>query len=153
MKRLLIAVSAFAVILAGCASAGGGSSGITVLQAGGHSAMKDQVYKDLHSQADLDAFLATAFDKGSAPSLQVDWTKQMVLVAFIGIQKQSGYRVSFTKVDDSSPDAVQVSLKVTIPCSKESRPGENQSPYQIVTVPATTKVVNYAEPVQDYLKC
>lgn len=152
MKRLLIAVAALAVILAGCATMGG-TSGITVLQSGSHSAMKDQSYKDFHNQADLDAFMATAFAKGDAPDLgKIDWTKNMVLAAFIGEQSNSGYRVYINKLDDSAPDSVQVHVRVTIPCSKESQPAK-QSPFQIVTAPATTKTVNFADPEQDYLKC
>ena len=155
MKRLTIALAALAVTLAGCASAGGGSSGgsgVTVLQSGSHSAMKDETFKDFHNQADLDAFLATAFEKGSAPSLKVDWNTQMVLVAFLGTRKTTGYRVSFTKVD-ASGDQVQVDTKITIPCAQQASPDTHQAPFTIVTAPASTKTVNFTDPNQDFQKC
>ena len=150
MKRLIIAVAALAAILAGSSAISG--SDIDILVKGNHSAIKSMTMKDFHNQADLDAFMATAFDKGHAPSLSaVDWTKQMVLVLFVGQQKYSGYQLRFTKVDDSG-DAVQVSTKVVIPCSTHARV-EDQQPFLMVAVPASTKPVNFTEPEQDYQKC
>jgi len=151
MKRFIIAMVALAVSLAGCASAGGGGAGISVLQSGAHSAQKDEVFKDFHNQADLDAFLATAFDKGAAPKISVDWNTQMVIAMFAGAKKNTGIRVGITKVDESG-DQVQVSSRVVIPCSKDSTP-EATSPYQIVAAPASTKTVNFNDPDVDYQKC
>lgn len=154
MKRFIIALAALAVTLAGCASAGGGGggSGISVLQSGAHSAQKDEVFKDYHNQADLDAFLATAFDKGDAPKVSVDWNTQMVLVGFLGTRKTTGYRVAFTKYD-ASGDQVNVDSKIVIPCASQAAPDAHQNPFVIVAVPASTKTVNFTDPNQDYQKC
>lgn len=151
MKKLFIAVAALAVVLAGCASMGGGASGFDVLQSGSHSAQKDEALKDLHNQADLDAFMATAFDKGDAPSLKVDWNTQMVLAFFVGAKQNTGIRAAFVKVDETGAQ-VQVSTKVVIPCEKQSRP-EPSSPYVIVAAPASTKTVNFTDPDVEYQKC
>ncbi|HEU5397977.1 MAG TPA: hypothetical protein VFV77_01745 [Gammaproteobacteria bacterium] len=151
MKKLFIAIAALAVVLAGCASMGGGASGVDVLQTGNHSAQKDEALKDFHNQADLDAFMATAFDKGDAPSLKVDWNTQMVLVFFIGAKQNTGIRAAFTKVDETGAQ-VQVSSKVVIPCEKQSRP-EPSSPYVIGAAPASTKPVNFNDPDVEYQKC
>lgn len=153
MKKLFIAVAALAVVLAGCASMGGGASasGFTVLQSGAHSAQKDEALKDFHNQADLDAFMATAFDKGGAPSMKVDWNTQMVVAFFVGAKQNTGIRAAFTKVDETGAQ-VQVSSKVVIPCEKQSRP-EPSSPYVIVAAPASTKPVNFADPEVEYQKC
>lgn len=151
MKKLFIAVAALAVVLAGCASMGGGASGFDVLQSGSHSAQKDEALKDLHNQADLDAFMGTAFDKGGAPSLKVDWNTQMVLAFFVGAKQNTGIRAAFVKVDETGAQ-VQVSTKVVIPCEKQSRP-EPSSPYVIVAAPASTKTVNFTDPDVEYQKC
>jgi len=149
MKRLIISVAALAAILAGNSAI---SSDIDTLVKGNHSAIKTMIMKDIHNQADLDAFMATAFDKGHAPSLPaVDWTKQMVLALFIGEQKYTGYQLRFTKVDDSG-DSVQVNAKIVIPCSMHARL-EDQQPFLIVAVPASTKPVTFSDPQQDYQKC
>ncbi|HEV2332139.1 MAG TPA: hypothetical protein VGV16_03175 [Gammaproteobacteria bacterium] len=152
MKKLFIAVAALAVILAGCASMGGSSaSGVSVLQSGSHSAQKDEALKDFHNQADLDAFMATAFDKGGAPSLKLDWSTQMVVAFFVGAKQNTGIRAAITKVDETGAQ-VQVSSKVVIPCEKQSRP-EPSSPYIIVAAPASTKTVNFSDPDVEYQKC
>ncbi|HEV2212571.1 MAG TPA: hypothetical protein VGS99_04415 [Gammaproteobacteria bacterium] len=153
MKKLFIAVAALAVVLAGCGSMGGGASasGMSVLQSGSHSAQKDEALKDFHNQADLDAFMATAFDKGGAPSVKVDWNTQMVVAFFVGAKQNTGIRAAITKVDDSGAQ-VQVSSKVVIPCEKQSRP-EPSSPYIIVAAPASTKTVNFSDPDVEYQKC
>jgi hypothetical protein len=150
MKRMSIAVAALAGILVSAAAISG--SDIDVLATGNHSNIKFVTTKDIHNQADLDAFMATAFDKGHAPSLDpVDWNTKMVLALFIGYEKYTGYRIRFTKVDDSG-DTVQVDTSVTVPCSMHARQ-DDQEPFVIVTVPASTKPVNFNQPVQSNQPC
>src|SRR5579862_1950462 len=142
MKKAFVIVAVLAAGIAGCASGGGSaSSGVETLASGNHSSVTDQDYKDFHNQADLDAYLAKAFAKqASPPKLDVDWTKQMVLTAFIGQQKQTGYRIRFTSVDESG-DTVSVHVRVIIPCHQKAIPDPSE-PYMIVAAPATTKPVN-----------
>jgi hypothetical protein len=150
MKRVSIAVAALAAILVSGAAISG--SDIHVLASGNHSTVKFPATKDFHNQADLDAFMATAFDKGHAPSLDpVDWNKDMVLALFIGYQKYTGYRIRFTNVD-ASGDAVVVDTSVSVPCSMHARQ-DDQEPFVIVTVPASTKPVNFNQPVQSNQPC
>lgn len=150
MKRLSIAVAALAAIIASGSAISGPD--VDILLKGQHSNIKYYTAKDFHNQADLDAFMATAFDKGNAPSVPaVDWSKNMVLAVFIGYQKSGGYNIRFTKVDDSG-DSIQVSVKVVVPCEERARPDPSQ-PFQIVAVPASTKPVNFNEPEQDNQKC
>lgn len=150
MKRLSIAVAALAAILVSSVAISG--SDIDVLLKGNHSALKFPATKDFHNQADLDAFMATAFDKGKAPSMpQVDWSKQMVLALFIGYQKYTGYQLRFTSVDDSG-DSVQVKTRVSIPCSMHARQ-DDQEPFLIVAVPASTKPVTFVDPEQVNQPC
>lgn len=149
MKRSSIAVAALAAILVSSAAISGD---IHVLASGNHSNIKFVTTKDIHNQADLDAFMATAFDKGHAPSLDpVDWNTQMVLALFIGYQKYTGYRIRFTKVDDSG-DTIQVDTTVSVPCSMHARQ-DDQEPFVIVTAPASTKPVNFNQPVQSNQPC
>ena len=160
MKNVFALSAALILGLAGCASGGGGggdsgggaSGDIQVLATGSHSSITDLDFKDIHNAADLDAYLAKAFAKQSAPpKLEVDWTKQMVLAAFIGEKKNTGIRIRFLSVDESG-DTVQVHTKVIIPCYEHSRPEANE-PFTIVAVPATTKPVNFNEPEQENQKC
>lgn len=150
MKRLSIALAALAAIAVSGAAIGGSSP--DTLVKGSHSNIKSLTTKDFHNQADFDAFMATAFDKGHAPSISsIDWTKDMVLAVFIGYQKHSGYQIRFTKVDDSG-DSVQVSYKVIVPC-EEHAGGDESQPFIIVTYPASTKSVNFNDPVQENQHC
>ena len=150
MKRLTIAVAALAaIIVSGTAISG---SSVDVLVKGNHSNIKYLMEKDFHNQADLDAFIATAFDKGHAPDFgTIDWTKNMVLAAFIGYQQHSGYQVRFTKVDDSG-DNVEVNVKIVIPCMERSG-GDATQPFVFVTYPASTKPVHFVDPDQENQKC
>ena len=149
MKRLIVTLAALAAIVVSGAAI---SSGPDTLAKGSHSNIKYITMKDFHSQADLDAFMATAFDKGHAPDLgTVDWTKNMVLAVFAGYQQHSGFQLRITKVDDSS-DTIQVNWKVVIPCSERAGSDESQ-PFLFVTYPASTKPVNFNGPDQENQRC
>ncbi len=149
MKRLIVTLAALAaVVVSGAAF----SSSPDTLAKGSHSNIKYVTMKDFHNQADLDAFMATAFDKGHAPDLgTVDWTKNMVLAVFAGFQQHSGYQLRITKVDDSS-DTIQVNWKVVIPCMEKSGSDDTQ-PFLFATYPASTKPVNINAPDQETQRC
>ena len=160
MKIAFVSSMALVLGLAGCASGGGSgggggggsSSDIQVLAAGNHSSLTDPDFKDIHSAADMDAYLAKAFQKqGTPPKFDVDWTKQMVLTAFIGKEKNTGFRIRFLSVDESG-DTVSVHIRITIPCHQKAIP-EDSEPYMLVAVPATTKPVNINDPEQENQKC
>lgn len=155
MNRVLVTIAALAVGLVGCGSMGGASDngGIVVLDTGAHSAITDMDLKDFHNAADLQAYWAKAFDKiSAAPDLpQIDWSKQMVLTAFIGSQKHTKYQVRFLKVD-ASGDNVYVSTKIIIPCGLHAQEADQQ-PFTVVAAPATTKQVLFNQPEQENQKC
>jgi len=158
MKKAFVSSMALVLVLAGCASGGGGgggsSSDMQVLATGNHSSLMDPDFKDIHSAADMDAYLAKAFAKQSSPpKFDVDWTKQMVLTAFIGAKKFTGFRIRFMSVDETG-DTVQVHVKVIIPCNKGDKSiPEDTQPFMIIAVPATSKPVNINDPEQEYQKC
>jgi len=150
MKRLSIALAALAAIVASAGAISGAS--VDTLAKGSHSNIKYVTMKDFHNQADLDTFMATAFDKGHAPDLgTVDWSKNMVFAVFAGYQHHGGYQLRFTKVDDSS-DTIQVSWKVVVPCSERAT-SEDSQPFLFVTYPASTKSVNFNAPDQENQHC
>ncbi len=152
MKRLSIALAALAAIAICGTAIGDTSLDVNVLAKGEHSKVKYGTYQDIHTQADFDKFLATAFEKSDAPSLPtIDWTKDMVVLAFIGYQKHTGYIVKVTKATETDA-GIQVHVKIVIPCQERSRE-EDRYPFTIVTIPASTKTVNFDPPEQDNLKC
>lgn len=150
MKRLTVILAALAAFVASGAAISGSS--VDILAKGSHSNIKYVTMKDFHNQADFDAFMATAFDKGHAPSLDaVDWSKTMVIAVFAGFQQHSGYQLRITKVDDSG-DTIQVNWKVVIPCAERSGSDDSQ-PFLIATYPASTKPVNINTPDQENQRC
>ncbi len=146
MKTLMISCMA-ALLMAGCASMGGGNSGAQVLVNGNHSKIKDQVYKDIHNQADFDALWKQAFEgmSGAPDKPVVDFSKQMVLVAFIGDQPTGGYRIRFTKIDSTGP-TINVSILVSQPGQNCRVPQRASDAFLIVAIPASSKPVNINTP-------
>ena len=156
MNKVLITLAALAVGLVGCGSmggAGGGGDGIVVLATGSHSAITELELKDFHDAASLKAYWDKAFPAGtSGPDMpQVDWSKQMVLTAFIGAQKHTKYQMRVLSVD-ASGDNVYVSTKIIIPCGLHSQEADQQ-PFTVVAAPATAKPVMFNQPAQENQKC
>lgn len=143
MKTLTIAAVA-GLVLAGCASMGGGPGGVTVLTSGNHSNIKDQTYKDIHSQADFDKFWNEAFGgMGMAPDKpSVDFSKDMVIASFIGEQSHGGYVIRITKVENTGSQ-INVTVMVTIPGANCHYPRNSTEQFQIATMPASTEPVNF----------
>lgn len=145
LAKTLIGAATLGLLLAGCASmGGGGGNGIVSLSSGNYSNLKDQQYKDIHSQADLDALWQQAFGglSGTPDKPTVDFSKNMVLAAFLGEQKHGGYIVRFTDLDASGP-TVNVTVEVTIPGTNCRYPERPAQPFMFATAPATTKQVNF----------
>ncbi|MGA9852922.1 MAG: hypothetical protein WBR15_08340 [Gammaproteobacteria bacterium] len=144
MKSLTV-VATLVLLLAGCASMDGSSSGgVEVLSSGNYSNMKDQQYKDIHNQADFDALWQQAFaNQSGAPSKpSVDFSKDMILAAFLGDQKHGGYIIRFTDYDASGA-TVNVTIEVTVPGTNCRYPGRAADPFLFALAPATTKQVNF----------
>ncbi|MGB9428522.1 MAG: protease complex subunit PrcB family protein [Gammaproteobacteria bacterium] len=142
--KTLTAAATLMLLLAGCASMGGSSSGTEMLSTGNHSNMKDEQYKDVHNQADFDALWQQAFaNQSSAPSKPaVDFSNNMVLTMFLGEQKHGGYIIRFTNFDASGA-TVNVTVEVTIPGTNCRFPSGTSEPYAFASAPATTKQVNF----------
>ncbi|MDE2090905.1 MAG: protease complex subunit PrcB family protein [Gammaproteobacteria bacterium] len=146
MKSLILSV-ATALLMAGCATMGGGATGVDVLASGNHSNMKDQQYSDIHNQADLDALWKKAFaGQSSAPDEpKVDFNKNMVLAAFIGEQNTGGYNILFSSIDASGA-SVNVTVLITQPgqnCLRSQAAQRQSEAYLIATAPASAKPVNF----------
>ncbi|MGA9854825.1 MAG: protease complex subunit PrcB family protein [Gammaproteobacteria bacterium] len=144
MKSLILS-AVTALLMVGCASMGGGDSGANILATGSHSNIKDQMYQDIHNQADFDAMWSKAFanQSGAPDKPVVDFSKDMVLAIFIGEQPTGGFRIRISKVDTSGAD-----IEVTF---DGIQPGQNcphvqvskSEPFLIATIPASTKSVNF----------
>jgi hypothetical protein len=95
------------------------------------------VAKDAASYATL---VQDAFPNGNAPA--VDFSREMVLAAFLGSQSNGGYGISVSAVQDE-PDGLRVRLSV-----KRPRPGAivstaSTAPFVLVAVPRTDKPVRF----------
>ncbi len=146
MKKLLIAFAALAAFLAGCASGGGGAgadtNGVTVLQAGSHSGVKDTEQQDIHDQAAFQAAWDKIYsDQSSKPALpSVDFTKQTVIYYSVGEMKHGGYSVKVTRAE---PAGTGYAVGLTV-----IQPGTNchnmtmdiTHPFIFATVPTTAPV-------------
>ncbi|MGH8307791.1 MAG: protease complex subunit PrcB family protein [Gammaproteobacteria bacterium] len=141
--KTLTAIATLTLLLAGCASMGGGSSGLDILVSGQHSNIKDQQYMDIHNQADFDAMWQKAFaNRSDAPDKPVvDFSKNMVLTAFIGDQPTGGYKIRFSNVDASGA-TVDVTVVATQPGQNCRHTQRSTEPFLIATIPASTKTVN-----------
>lgn len=144
MKKLSIALATSLALLAGCASDGGGSSesGATVLQAGSHSGLKDQVEKQVHNQADLSAIWTQIYaNLGSKPQEPtVDFTKNTILVYATGERKTGGWTI---RVDHAGATASGYAVGFTVnqPGNNCSRAGnEATDPFIVVSVPTAGDV-------------
>ena len=155
MNRMIMKISAMAalLVLAGCASMGGGNSGIDVLASGFHSGVQDEQYHDIHNAADFKTWWDKAYSVySSAPPLpNVDFTKQMVIAAFMGKQSHGGYifRVVKATETDQGIDAV---ISIQIPGQGCNAPQAVVQPFQFVAIPASTKSVNW-DVKQSYRNC
>jgi hypothetical protein len=143
MKSFLIGLAVMAAALAGGSAIGDDVEGMTVLQQGNHSDIKEQTFKDIHNQADLAALWAQMYAKLSSPPAvpQVDWTKQMVIAFFMGDQKHGGYRIRITKAAEDL-GSFNVDVTVTIPGQNCNFPHDDSQPYIVVALPASTAQVN-----------
>lgn len=144
IKTLTIA-AVTGLMLAGCASLGGGGpAGVTVLTSGNHSNIKDQTYKDIHTQADFDKFWDQAFGgMGMAPDKPtVDFSKDMVIASFIGEQTHGGFVIRITKVENTGSE-IDVTVTVTIPGANCRYPRNSTEQFQFATLPASTEPVNF----------
>lgn len=143
MKTLVFSATV-ALLLGGCASMGGGASGVEILASGNHSDMQDQQYVDIHKQADFDVLWQKTFaNLSSVPSKPaVDFSKNMVLAAFIGTQNHGGYLIRIVNIDASGA-TVQVTAEVTIPGTNCRYTQSKTEPFLFVTAPATNKPVNF----------
>lgn len=152
--KTLTAIAALTLLLAGCASMGGSSSGIEILTSGQHSNIKDQQYTDIHNQADFDALWKKAFaNMSSAPTKPVvDFSKQMVIASFIGHEDHGGYFVRVTKVDDSGA-TLNVTVMVTIPGANCHFTLASTETYNFSAIPASSKTVNIDPKQQNAPSC
>lgn len=142
LAKTLIGAATLALLLAGCASmSSGGGSGIESLSMGNYSNIKDEQYKDVHNQADLDALWKQAFSgmSGAPDKPTVDFSKNMVLAMFLGDQKHGGYLVRFTNFSVTG-DTANVTVEVTVPGANCRYPNRASDPYAFALAPAAKQV-------------
>lgn len=140
--KTLVGATAFTLLLAGCASMGGGSgNGIVPLNMGNYSNIKDEQYQDVHNQADLDKLWQQAFANlsGAPDKPTVDFSKNMVLAMFLGDQKHGGYLVRFTDFSLTGTTA-NITVEVTSPGRNCRYPNRSSDPFAFALAPAATQV-------------
>ncbi|HET7395645.1 MAG TPA: protease complex subunit PrcB family protein [Gammaproteobacteria bacterium] len=152
MKNLAIGI-AMTVICAGCASLGG-SSNVRELATGDHSGVDTQEVHDLHNVKDFQTWWNKAYASFSTvPALpQVDFTKDMVVAAFLGEKAHSGFTMRVVKVDET-PDAYNVEINVKIPGDTCHATQMKTQPFEFVAVPDNKgKFINW-NVKQSYKDC
>jgi hypothetical protein len=90
-------------------------------------------------------------DLGAIPP-DVDWSREMVLVAAVGVRSEAGDSVEVRQIIQSGEGSV-VSLFERIPgdfCSPASR---NHYPVHIVVAPRTLEPIRFSEAVQERVPC
>lgn len=144
MKKLCIALAASLVVLAGCGGTDSvnNENGATVLQTGSHSGLKDQIEKQIHNQADLDAVWNQIYANQSskAPEPTVDFTKNTILVYSTGERKTGGWTM---RIDHAAATATGYAIGFTVnqPGNNCSRAGnEATDPFIVVLVPTAGEV-------------
>ncbi len=153
MKTLIIS-AATALLMAGCAGMSGGDSGANILATGSHSNIKDQIYQDIHNQADFDAMWNKAFagQSGAPDKPVVDFSKDMVLAVFIGEQPSGGFRIRIGKIDASGP-TIEVTIVGIQPGQNCRHPQTSSEPFLIATFPSSTKTVNFSPQSERAAQC
>ncbi|HKT31351.1 MAG TPA: hypothetical protein VJS89_02515 [Gammaproteobacteria bacterium] len=142
LMKPLAAAAVCALLLAGCAGmGGGGGNGVEPLSMGNYSNIKDEQYKDVHTQADLDALWTQAFANmsGAPDKPMVDFSKNMVLAMFLGDQKHGGYLVRFTDFSVTG-DTASVTVEVIIPGTNCRYPNRPSNPFAFALAPAAKQV-------------
>ena len=142
LTKPLIGAATLVLLLAGCASMGGaGSNGLVPLGMGNYSNIKDEQYKDVHNQADLDALWKQAFGgmSGAPDKPMVDFSKNMVLAMFLGDQKHGGYLVRFTDFSVTG-DTASVTVEITIPGMNCRYSNRASDPFAFALAPAAKQV-------------
>lgn len=153
MKRIMIAIAALAVGLAGCSSMGGGAaggkseSGATVLAQGSHSSVKDQSAQDIHDQASFEKLWKDTFaeDKRPPQMPSVDFTKETVVAYYLGQMSHGGFDLRVQKAapaaDGNSFDVTFLVIKPGDGCPRTTQ--DTTYPFLIATVPTTSKTINF----------
>lgn len=145
--------AAMSFMLAGCASIGGNSN-VKMLATGDHSGVDTQEIHDLHNAKDFKTWWDKAYAAYSAPPAlpQVDFTKDMVVAAFLGEKTHSGFLMRITKVDET-PDAYNVVIDVSIPGDTCHATQMKTQPFEFVVVPDNKgKFINW-DVKQSYKDC
>ena len=140
--KTLTGAAVSAMLLAGCASmGGGGGNGVVPLSMGNYSNIKDEQYKDVHNQADLDALWQQAFANlsGAPQKPAVDFSKNMVIAMFLGHQEHGGYLIRFTDFSITG-DTANVTVEVTIPGANCRYPNRTSEPFAFALAPAAKQV-------------
>lgn len=149
MKKLIIALGASLIMLAGC---GGGMSApdtqATVLENGQHSAVEDVSEEFYHNQADFKTGWDKLYAGDSVPALpNVDFTKNTAIIFTLGQHKTGGYKARVIKTE-AGQGTYTVGFEVTIPgIGCHSTTQEVTKPFIVVSVPTTQDIV-FDEAVQ-----
>jgi hypothetical protein len=139
--KILPGTAVLAMLLAGCASMGGGGNGVVPLSMGNYSNITQEQYNDVHNQADFDKLWQQAFGNlsGAPDKPAVDFSKDMVIAMFLGDQKHGGYIIRFTDFKVTG-DTANVTVEVTIPGTNCRYPERASDPYAIALAPAAKQV-------------
>jgi hypothetical protein len=133
--KAIIGGAILALSLAGCASMGGDSN-MDLLASGSHSGVKDQEYHDLHNVKDFQTWWNKAYSTYSEvpPLPKVDFTKNMVIAAFMGEKSHGGYSMRVEDIQQT-PDAYNVNISISIPGQGCRTTQDTVQPFQFIVVP------------------
>lgn len=144
--KAVIGGAVLTLVLTGCASMGGDSN-VQVLASGSHSGVKEHEYHDLHNAKDFQTWWSKAYSTYSdvPPLPTVDFTKNMVIAAFMGEKTHGGYTLRVENVEQTL-DAYNVKIKISIPGNNCRASQDIVQPFEFVVVPNNNGVfINWNE--------
>jgi len=90
--------------------------------------------------------------RGSLPLPEVDWSREMVLVAAVGLRNEAGDSVRVQRVLQTS-DGALVELLERVPGDFCSPAARRQYPFHIVVTPVTPSGIQFGEPRVQRIPC
>ena len=151
--KVVMAGALWMFLLAGCASLGGHSD-MQLLASGTHSGVKEQEYHDLHNAKDFQTWWNKAYSSYSeVPALpSVDFTKNMVVAAFMGEKSHGGYSIRVENIEQT-PDAYNVNIRINIPGQGCRTTQDVVQPFEFVVVPDNKGAFINWNVKQSYKEC
>ncbi len=131
-----------ALLLAACASQPVPEA-IPARAAGSMSDMEHEAVREIRDPAGLAALLQEAFGRRiSAPTIQVDFTRERLAAAFMGRRPHGGFGIKLMGIKETA-DTVELMLVFTEPAPDCPTTQMITSPYAVFAVPAGPKPLHF----------